>query len=158
MKNSCRLWCAILSASILVPGYAAVEVVSCKNSQGQLGFYKRCPPGTTQVGSKQFRSAPASNPNAHIKATIYTIPECDSCLEVKEFLTNRKLHYEEKLVHEDIDVQEELKALSGALSAPTTLIGETVIRGYSRDKLLSALAAEGYVEPDGAEGNTAANR
>lgn len=148
MKNPSYTLCVMLLCALSTAGHA-VEIVSCQGSDGRIGFYQRCPPGTVQVGSQSYRShSGGGDPNSKIRATVYAIPECDSCVEVKEFLSAHNISYDEKMVHEDIEVQNELRDVSGSLSAPTTVIGQEIVKGYNRDKLMSALLASGYVAPD----------
>lgn len=153
MKNPSRMarmapMACVALLSILSAAGHAVEIVSCQGSDGRIGFYQSCPPGTVQTGSQSYRSSPGSDPNAGIHATVYAIPECDSCVEVREFLDTHNISYDEKMVHEDIEIQNELRDVSGSLSAPTTIIGNEIIKGYNRDKLMSALLASGYAAPD----------
>ncbi len=144
----------ILSAILLLPLTAqGVQVVECEDKKGERSFYQKCPLGTTQVNAVKIRGKKrgAGDVNANIEATIYMIPDCESCIEVIEFLRVRGIRTTRKMVHEDIDTQNELRDLTGNLSAPTTVIGEQILTGYSRTKLLSALEAAGYVDPATAE-------
>lgn len=145
-----RVWLVGLLATSSAPGFAAVDVVECQNAGGERSFSSTCPPGSTQVGSRSVGGGDKEDedPNANISATVYVIPDCDACLDVKEFLNIRKILYKEKFVHDDLKIQAELKEVTGGtLAAPTTVINEEVVTGYSREKLTNALRAAGYVKP-----------
>lgn len=130
---------------------AAVNIVECEDKQGNRTFEKVCPPDTKMVGEKKIAigtNPDKSNSNENIHATIYVIPECEACDEIKEFLGTRNISFTEKNVNDNIELQTELTDLTGALKVPTTVIGEEVLTGYSRSKFLSALEAAGYKDKD----------
>ena len=134
-----------------INAFAAVKVVECEDEQGDRSFQKVCPPGTTQVGEKKLKTsarANEENQNTDITATLYLIPDCEACDEIKEFLGARNISFTEKDVNEDIELQNELTNLTGSLKVPTTVIGDEVLTGYSRSKFLEALDAAGYKEED----------
>lgn len=158
MTERHRVWLAFLLVACCSPfGFAAVEVAECRDRDGRIEYHMRCPPGTTQENTKRLGSQVRDeDANSRIRVTLYVIPDCASCVEVKEFLDYRKVAYDEKFVHEDIKLQTELKELSGKLSAPTVVIGESLLTGYNRDSLMNALREVGYVEPTPAEPTTRA--
>ena len=135
---------------------AAVKVVECEDEQGNRTFESTCPPGTTLVDEKRIPTgdkAPAGEDasagtatGVAVNATLYSIPECGPCDEVREFFQLRKIPITEKNVNENLEVQNELKELRGSLKVPATVIGEKVITGYNRSELLAALEAAGYQE------------
>ncbi len=131
--------------------FAAVNIVECEDEEGNKSFQKVCPPGSTQLGSKKIHTGGGSakeNNNVNIQATLYTIPDCEACDEIKEFLGARNISIDEKNVNDNIDLQHELTELTGALKVPTTVIGEEVLVGYSRSRFLTALSNAGYTEED----------
>lgn len=132
-------------------GFAAVNIVECEDEQGNRSFQKVCPPGSTTVGQKKIHTGSGSDgksQNANIRATLYMIPDCEACDEIREFLDSRNISITEKNVNESIELQTELTDLTGALKVPTTVIGEEVLTGYSRSKFLSTLEAAGYSDED----------
>ena len=130
--------------------FAVVKIVECEDENGNRSFQKTCPPGTTLVGEKKLRTgSPGSgteNSNVDIQATIYLVPDCDACDEVKEFLNGRDISITEKNVKDNIELQDELNKLVGALKVPTTVIGDEILSGYSRQTFMEALKAAGYKE------------
>jgi glutaredoxin len=128
---------------------AAVKIVECEDDQGNHSFQKVCPPGTALVGVKKIstETKPAvAEGNTEIVATIYTIPECEVCDQVKEFLQSRQISIKEKNANESTEIQKELSDLIGSLSVPTTIIGDTTISGHKRLELKAALQKAGYIE------------
>lgn len=135
-----------------VNAHAAVKIVECEDEQGNRSFQKTCPPGSTQISEKQFKTGTSSdedsNNNINISATLYLIPDCESCEEVKEFLDARNISYTEKDVSDDLELQKELTDLSGSLKVPTTVIGDEILTGYSRSNFMAALENEGFSAED----------
>ncbi|MEM7027871.1 MAG: glutaredoxin family protein [Pseudomonadota bacterium] len=143
----------ILFASVIFSANssAAVSVVECEDDAGNRSFQKTCPPGQTQIGEKKISTGTNSKENdnnnaADIKVTLYVIPDCDTCEEVREFLNTRNISITEKNVNEDLEMQKELSAITGSLQVPTAIIGDEIITGYSRSKFLEVLEAAGYKE------------
>ncbi|MDB9751700.1 glutaredoxin family protein [Gammaproteobacteria bacterium] len=124
---------------------AAVKIVECEDEQGNKVFQKSCPPGSTQVGSKKFKIGKAPK-NIIIRATLFVIPDCDACDDVRDFLSDRNIPMTEKNVSDNTKLQSELKKLTDVLEVPVTIIGDEILTGYSRSKLLTALKKSGYTE------------
>jgi glutaredoxin len=151
MENLLKILLTALLFIFSFQGFAAVDIVECEDEQGNRSFQKICPPGSTQIGQKKLSTGANTDQgasNANIQATLYLIPDCEACDEIKEFLSSRNISITEKNVNENIELQTELTDLTGALKVPTTIIGEEVITGYSRSKFLSVLEAAGYKDED----------
>lgn len=127
-------------------GFTAINIVECEDAQGNLSFQKVCPPGTIQIGSKNINIGDTdANNNNTIEATIYVVPKCESCEEVREYLQAKDISFTEKDANKDIETQEELTKISGGLNVPTIVINEEVIIGYQRakiDEVLTKLSSE----------------
>jgi len=126
---------------------AAVTIVECEDSLGERSFQASCPPGSTQINARVIHAgsnSDVSTDNSSINATLYVVPECDPCEDVREFLQSRNVRVTVKDVSFEQVMQEELQALTGTLRAPVVVIGETIISGYKRSDLLAALVAAGY--------------
>ncbi len=152
----------ILSLSILslvcMQTSAAVKVVECEDEQGSRSFQSACPPGSILIDEKKIPTGDKPPPplareseadeagSANINATLYYIPECGPCDEVREFFQLRQISITEKNVNDNVEVQNELKELRGSLKVPATVIGEKVITGYNRSELIAALETAGYKE------------
>lgn len=134
-----------------LPLLAAVTIVECEDSQGERTFQATCPPGTTQVNAREIwtgSNPDAGSENASISATLYVVPDCDPCEDIREFLQARDIAVTVKDVSFEQAMQEELQALTGTLRAPVVVIGESILSGYNRSELTTALTAAGYAEAE----------
>ena len=144
--NAC-LWLAMV---LTVPGEAAVTVIECVDASGNSSFADKCPPGTTKKGEIQIRGFGGSDEPSldEIAAanpiTFYSVPDCDACDLVRNLLSTRNLPFTEKNVHDNAEMQEELKAVTGGLTVPATKIGSNISTGYSRSAIDNALEQAGY--------------
>ena len=79
--------------------------------------------------------------------TVYTVPNCSSCAEIKRFLTERQVPYIEKNVRKDPAALEEMRARANVRIAPVTVIGEQAFYGTFDDQrpLLEAALRENGV-------------
>jgi glutaredoxin len=147
MNKYASILISALFALSTLNSFAAVNIVECEDEEGNRSFQKNCPPGSTQVGEKKLKTGASSDKNSrnvNIQATLYMIPDCEACDEIREFLGARNIPITEKNANDSIEIQNELTELTGALKVPTTIIGEEVLTGYSRSKFISALEAAGY--------------
>ncbi|OGT74971.1 MAG: hypothetical protein A2W76_00385 [Gammaproteobacteria bacterium RIFCSPLOWO2_12_47_11] len=128
----------------------AVSIYECEDSEGNRTFQERCPPGSSPIQEKKFRTGKkdTNKPAVDINAILYSVPECDACQEIREFLTFRGISYTDKNVSDDIELQNELKEVAGELKVPVLVVGEKTIKGYNRTDILKALETAGYVAPE----------
>lgn len=75
---------------------------------------------------------------------VFALSTCIHCKQAKQFLDEKKVVYE--CVHVDLltgderkQVIEEVKKVNPSLSFPTIVIGGTVIVGFRKDEITSAL-------------------
>ncbi len=151
--NSVLARAGLLLISIIVSlnTFAAVKIVECEDEDGNRSFQKTCPPGSRQLYEKKISTggdAGEENSAVDIQATLYLIPDCESCEEVKDFLNARNIPFTEKNVSDDLKLQNELTDLTGTLKVPTTVIGEEVLTGYGRNNFLEALKKAGFSEEE----------
>jgi len=66
------------------------------------------------------------------KITVYTAPECPHSKDLKQFLAELGVEYDEKCILISPEIAEELKALSGHIAVPTTVIDDSVFVGYDK--------------------------
>jgi glutaredoxin len=76
--------------------------------------------------------------------TFYSVPACDSCDMVRNYLTEQDLPFTEVNVESDIDNQNAMKAAVGNLSVPTLTVGTRAMTGYNRDGISAMLEVAGY--------------
>jgi len=127
---------------------AAVTVVICEDNRGERTFQTTCPPGTTELNKKEYGTAaptPAATDTVKPALILYRVPACETCDQVKEFLTLRNLQFIETDVSMDIGLQEKVKQLVGELQVPVLTVGDKVIKGYSRAAMAQALTESGHI-------------
>ncbi len=149
MKKNTSILIALFFLTTTFNSYAAVKIVECEDEQGNRSFEKKCPPGATIIGEKKLStgvdsSENKSNNSVSIQATLYRVAECDTCEEVKEFLSGKGVSVTEKDVGTDVELQKELTDLSGALKVPTTVIGDKILTGYNRGEFINTLKEAGF--------------
>jgi len=66
------------------------------------------------------------------KATIYTAPECPHSKNLKVFLKEIGIDFEEKCILTAPETIAELKEVSGQIAVPTTVIEDSVFVGYDK--------------------------
>ena len=136
----------LLSFSVLAN---AVEVVECEDENGSRGFFKNCPPGSTLISKKSFKTKRnEEEKNVNLSVTHYFTPNCGACEQVREFFQLRKIEIIEKNVNENIEIQGELTNLAGALRVTTVVIGEDIIQGFDRKGMLAILDKSGWKDPN----------
>lgn len=130
----------------------AVEVYQCEDDKGNRTFESACPPGTKEVGKRDYAGATAATADTGDEAlpgiTLYVVPDCEACDQFREFFTSRDIPVSTKDVKVDVALQSELKQRSGELRAPTVLVGEKAIVGYNRAALIAALKESGHLAED----------
>jgi glutaredoxin len=146
MKHLLLFLTTVFLSIITLPGWA-VKIYECEDEAGHRTFESHCPPGTTLVQEKKYGSPKQETEQEEINVTLYTIPKCAACDEVREFLNLKGINITEKNVNEDIAIQNELKELTDDVRVPLALIGDQKILGYNRSQLQSAIEAAGYIEP-----------
>lgn len=69
---------------------------------------------------------------------VYSGIHCAPCDAVKAFLKEHGFSYTEKNINQDKAARQELRDM-GITSIPVTVIGETKIQGFERERLETAL-------------------
>ena len=149
LRLSALMLAGIISQNVI----SAVKIVECEDEQGNKVFRATCLPGEKMVdqrrvltGTKSADETPVEEGEVSISATLYFIPECESCDIVRDYLMNRNVNLTQKNVMTDVDLQTEMKDVSGQQSVPVTVIGEKVLIGYNATQLKAALVEAGYTE------------
>lgn len=156
MHDARKLIAGVILALAAGPA-TTVTVYQCEDDKGNRTFESACPPGTKEVQQKDYAAdggaaAAEGSTEALAEITMYEVPDCEACAQIREFLDLREIAYTTKDVKDDVVLQGELKKRSGELRAPTVLVGEKAIVGYNRAALLAALQEAGHIVPD--EGET----
>lgn len=71
---------------------------------------------------------------AEHRVIIYTQDGCSGCQAEKQFLTGRRVKFEERNIAEDREYIEDMKKL-GSSATPTTVVGDEVVIGFNRERL-----------------------
>lgn len=147
MKKSLLGAAFLLLPFVFIQGHAT-NVYECMDASGEHTYQQLpCPEGSTTISAKQTANKSSGTSAIDITATLYLIPDCRACEEVRDYLLYRGVDVVEFDVSEDVELQNELRELSGKLNVPVAVIGAETITGYDRDKLASALTTAGFVEP-----------
>jgi glutaredoxin 3 len=75
------------------------------------------------------------------KVTIYTTPTCHFCGLAKEYFTANSIPFESYDVLSDLEKRAEMLDKSGQMGVPVIVIGDEVIVGFDKPKVVQALAA-----------------
>jgi glutaredoxin-like protein NrdH len=74
------------------------------------------------------------------QAIVYSSTNCTYCKQLKTYLTEQNIPYEERNIDENPAYGEELYSM-GMMSVPVTVIGEHKILGLNPARIKKALAA-----------------
>lgn len=137
-------------------GAYAVTVYECVDEEGNSTFQDRCPPGTSPANEKNIatgskKKSAADEVKPDVATTLYVMSNCEACDIVHGLLLQYGANFNEVNVGTDVELQIQLREkinAEGSLTLPTTIIGEEVIIGYDRQKLITTLESIGYNVPD----------
>ncbi len=146
---------SVVAALCALPA-AAQTLYKWVDPDGKVSYHDRPPPpgSAYKVEEKPLRVSPGATGTAakgeeavqRSPVVLYTVPKCSSCDAARAHLQRRRVPFTEKNVENDREAQEELQSKSGALSVPTILVGEKVMRGYLESLLDGELDAAGYAK------------
>ncbi|TRY27508.1 glutaredoxin family protein [Brevibacillus sp. LEMMJ03] len=74
------------------------------------------------------------------QAIVYSSTNCGFCKQLKTYLEEQNISYEERNIDENETYREELRRL-GVMSVPLTLIGDKQILGFNPTRIKKALAS-----------------
>lgn len=73
------------------------------------------------------------------KIKVYSTPTCVYCVTLKEFFKEKGIEFEEVDVSLNEEAAREMIMKTGQMGVPVVEIGEEVIVGFDRDKIIQAL-------------------
>ncbi|MCX6788240.1 MAG: glutaredoxin family protein [Candidatus Kaiserbacteria bacterium] len=73
------------------------------------------------------------------KVTIYSTPTCHFCQMTKDFLKEKGIGYTEHDVARDLEKRQEMIQKSGQMGVPVVFVGEEMIIGFDKERLVSSL-------------------
>lgn len=71
--------------------------------------------------------------------TIYSTPTCHFCHMAKEFLKGKGISYTDYDVAQDLGKRQEMIQKSGQMGVPVIFVGEEMIIGFDKERLMSSL-------------------
>lgn len=154
---------SFLFMALAVAGLSAVQAGSLYkwvDSQGRVSYHDQLPPEGSgySVEEKNIGSGKKAAVDDALEKVIekypvilYSIPVCGSCDLARIYLQKRKVPFSEKNLENNSELQQTLKKKIGALSAPTIMIGEKVMKGYVESILEGELDSAGYPNIETAE-------
>lgn len=71
--------------------------------------------------------------------TIYTTQTCGYCKMAKEFFQKNNIQYTEYDVGTDLQRREEMIAKSGQMGVPVITVGDDMVIGFNKPKLIELL-------------------
>lgn len=71
--------------------------------------------------------------------TIYTTPTCHFCHMAKDFFKEKNVAYTEYDVATNLEKRKEMMEKSGQLGVPVIFVGEEMIIGFNKPKVVAAL-------------------
>jgi glutaredoxin-like YruB-family protein len=70
---------------------------------------------------------------------VYSTPTCAPCKAAKAFLAAKGVRFEEVNVAEDVEGREALIRQTGQLAVPVIVVGDEVVLGFNRPRLIEVL-------------------
>ncbi len=74
--------------------------------------------------------------------TIYSTPTCHFCHMAKEFFTEKGVEFTNYDVASDATKRQEMIQMTGQLGVPVIVIGDDVMVGFDRNRLVQKLGLE----------------
>jgi glutaredoxin len=128
----------------------AVTIYKCVDESGSEVFSDRCPPGSHAASESEVRGSRATAEPAleeiasRFPVVFYAVPDCDACDLVRNQLEKRGIPFTEKNAATDLEIQNELRELVGALTVPAVSVADQIVTNYNKAALDSALDEAGY--------------
>ncbi len=73
------------------------------------------------------------------KVTIYSTPTCHFCHMAKDFFKEKNVDFEDFNVSTDLEKRKEMINKSGQMGVPVILIGDQLIVGFNKPKIVELL-------------------
>ena len=73
---------------------------------------------------------------------VYSTPTCSPCKAAKAFLSSKGIAFREVNVAEDLEGREALIKHTGQLAVPVITVGDEVVLGFNRPRLVQVLGLD----------------
>ena len=73
------------------------------------------------------------------KARVFSTPSCPYCVTLKEFLKHHDIEFEDIDVSKDEKALEEMINKSGQMGVPVIEIGDKIVVGFDKEKIVNFL-------------------
>ncbi len=73
------------------------------------------------------------------KVTIYSTPSCHFCHMAKDFFKEKNVEFEDLNVAEDQEKRKEMITKSGQMGVPVIVIGNNIVVGFNKPKIVELL-------------------
>lgn len=74
-----------------------------------------------------------------MNVTIYTTPQCVYCHQLKTFLEDKKVDYQEVNVSQDQEAAQKIARETGHIGVPVTQIDDRYVLGFAKDTISELL-------------------
>lgn len=71
--------------------------------------------------------------------TIYSTPTCHFCQMTKDFFKEKGISYTDHDVAHDLEKRQEMIQKSGQMGVPVIFVGDQMIIGFDKERLVSTL-------------------
>lgn len=83
-----------------------------------------------------------SDNNIQESVIVYSTPTCPICKQLKDFLNEKNIEFEDINVAEDQEKAKEIAEKTGQMGVPVIQIGDNLVVGFDKEKLKEALNIE----------------
>ena len=77
------------------------------------------------------------------KVTVYSTPTCHFCHMAKDFFKEKNVEFEDFNVAENLEKRKEMMDKSGQMGVPVIIIGDQIIVGFNKPKIVELLGIKG---------------
>lgn len=158
------LWLVVALAAIGFSAAQADTLYKWVDKNGNVSYHDQPPPDSAGYRVEEKVMGEAKKPREDealakivekYPVVLYYVQACGPCDLARLYLQKRKVPFTETNLDNNMELQQQLKKKFGALSAPTILIGEKVMKGYVESLLEGELDDAGYPKmetPDASAG------
>lgn len=145
-----RQFTTLLIGTFLLAASAQAQLMyKWVDEQGNVTYQDIPPPGqaedaTPYAEDPELAAEEATPAVPDVPVTLYSVPVCDACDLVRNLLENNDVPFDEKDASKDAGTQRELLDVSGQLSVPALVVGETVLNGYNSSGITAELTNAGF--------------